>query len=265
MCSMLLSRRRSMKGKKACDLVLSRFNNLTAGEEDSICQFVNSQIIAGNWDLIDDFFWFGLSNENDALTGFKLKTATKIGSPSHVATDGFTTGVGNYISSNYNPTSDFADGQTAYSYGDTIGTREKSNCNTSAFVKNKNTTGGAVIYSTADANGNQTSLKDRTDIVRVNFQSNEQLSSIFGENIEENTLYNNVRTIDNGSQTSKLYKNGAQVQSVDRSANSVIDETISFGFGFDGTITIGMIGGDFIDSQNFDYTSFYNDIINYLI
>jgi len=68
--------------------VLDRMSNLTSAETTAIAAFVDGQVAANNWDLIDEFFAWGLSDPADALTGFKTHTATNSGM-THVPMSGY--------------------------------------------------------------------------------------------------------------------------------------------------------------------------------
>lgn len=73
--------------------IFARLTTLTTTEKDAINTFVNSQASAeggnGNYELLDEVYFFGLTNEADALKGWKSAILTKSGSPAKSA-DGYT-------------------------------------------------------------------------------------------------------------------------------------------------------------------------------
>lgn len=82
-------------------------NLLLMPEKIAINNFVNSQVLSGNWSLIDDFANYKLQDENNALTGWKLKTQIAVNAPTFTSGSGFTlNGTTQYIDSNYNPSID---------------------------------------------------------------------------------------------------------------------------------------------------------------
>ncbi len=81
----------------------------TEAQKAPIANFVDSQQAIGNWAKIDDFFFFTNAlgwNESNSLTGWKLKTASKIGIPT-LGAGGFKfNGTDQAIDTNYNPSVD---------------------------------------------------------------------------------------------------------------------------------------------------------------
>ena len=66
--------------------VLARFPNaLTPEETYAITEFVDAMHLNGCWDLLDEFGFFPISDEANALTGWKLKTATAMNGATHGA------------------------------------------------------------------------------------------------------------------------------------------------------------------------------------
>lgn len=82
--------------------VLDNFpNSLTSGEAGKIEKIVDTMVSSGNWDQIDYFFGWFLSDEANALTSWKgIKTATNVNSAVFDSKGVLTNGSNSYIDTN---------------------------------------------------------------------------------------------------------------------------------------------------------------------
>jgi hypothetical protein len=84
--------------------VINRMSVLTQVEMDAIAAYVDAEVAAGNWDLIQEYYCFAL-NATDRKVGFKKKTGTNYGATEDA--EGYTfTGVGDYFDTGYSVLND---------------------------------------------------------------------------------------------------------------------------------------------------------------
>ena len=88
---------------QARNIIDSFPNPLSAEEETAVVDFIVSQIIAGNWGLIDSFAHFGLQNEQNALWDWKRKSAYTNTGGAHQPGIGFGLSGTNEINTNFAP------------------------------------------------------------------------------------------------------------------------------------------------------------------
>lgn len=121
------------------DEVYAVFQNfpsaLEDGEKEAIDDFVSSQVVSGNWALIDDFAHQGMQLSANSLKSWKQgKTAVLTGSPTFTPGTGYTYSSGKYLTTNFNLSSD----TTQYALND---------CGIDVFVGvNNEPAGGYDIY-----------------------------------------------------------------------------------------------------------------------
>ena len=105
-------------GSSDAGSVINRMTGLTTVEVLAITDFVNSQVVAGNWALIDEVYCFGLTLTANALTGFKEFTAASPVSMTHEPGNGYSAGgASSYIDSNITPKT-LADGDYNFEVDD---------------------------------------------------------------------------------------------------------------------------------------------------
>lgn len=93
--------------------VIDRFPNpLAPGEEVAIRSFLEKEIENGNFLLYDEFYFFGLADTQNALTGWISKTATNNGGTKKAQGFEFDQSVLQYIDTDFNPEQDGQNYQT---------------------------------------------------------------------------------------------------------------------------------------------------------
>lgn len=233
--------------------VIDRMTGLTGNEQNAIATFVDAEVLNGNWDLIDDYFCFALTSEANSLTGFKLKTASKVGTVTH-SSKGFETGDGtidSYIESNYNPVSDFVAGVTHYAEGPP---RDWANAFVGGFIFSKDNTGGTFVDNIGGTTAHKTLALDRTDRVRINYQINDTVSNTYNAN---NVLPLTAYHIATNGLDNDIYQNGISVLSTPRGGKLVNDHDIVFVRNNRGIMSSAVIGGSFFESNTFSFSGHY--------
>lgn len=208
------------------DLVIARMANLSGSEETAIRDFVDAEVIAGTWDLIDEFYCFAL-NSTDWLTGFRSKTCTNQGATQ--TTGGATfNGSTQYIESNWIPSVD----GVQYQLDDAL---------VAAFIYAVDSGGNAYALGCADGNNDH--------IVFIDAQSSNNF---------QYDLHGTGTVVDIGDRTSKtliaiertssinqaLYEDGILVDS-DSGSTSIDLPTVEIYFGArngDGTADVHFDG-----------------------
>jgi len=90
--------------KEAEDVIKSFPNPLSDKEKQAIAVFVDSNVLSGNWDLMDSFAHFGLQDPVNALWDWKRKVSMTNNGAIYNPGVGFAfDGVSAYIDSTYNP------------------------------------------------------------------------------------------------------------------------------------------------------------------
>jgi len=177
--------------------VLDRMFNLSSKQTNAIVRFVDSEVLAGNWALTDEFYCLALGWPN-ALQGFKSLTATNYGA-TFDNTGATFDGVSQFIGSGIIPSAN---------------TDRLNDVDTQCFCVENYDTGkdNAILFGAFQSTKKLYMIQRPAANLQINYWVNQVLASVYGviSDFQNNELYGVNRVLNSAAQ---LYINGLQVDS----------------------------------------------------